>query len=139
MFRGQVGKGNETRGDSRLLAWQSEDGGRSWSKPVAPLGESERPAGRLGSDSVVGFGTGKTCWFSGIDHDWHTRKPAYSAVKVCPSRDGGKTWGTPLVVTELDNYKREKGIVDKQWLAIDFLKESCVGSVREITSVSPPR
>jgi hypothetical protein len=119
MFRGVVGKGDQERGDSRLLTWHSADGGRSWSKPVAPFGDSERPAGRLGSDPVLGFGTGSTCWFSGCDHDWHLIKPNYSAVKVCPSQDGGKTWGPPLVVTELDNDKNGKGIVDKQWLTVD--------------------
>jgi hypothetical protein len=119
MFRGVVGKGDQERGDSRLLTWHSADGGRSWSKPAAPFGDAERPAARLGSDPALAFGTGDMCWFSGCDHDWHLIKPNYSAVKVCPSPDGGKMWGPPLVVTELDNDKNGKGIVDKQWLAVD--------------------
>jgi BNR/Asp-box repeat len=119
MHPGQVGKGDDSRGDSLLVAWNSEDGGRSWSKPTAPFGNLDRPMGRLGADGVVTFGLGKTCWFSGCDYDWHTRKPNYSSIKVSLSEDGGKKWQRPIAVTELDNDKHGKGTVDKQWLAVD--------------------
>jgi hypothetical protein len=119
MFRGVVGQGDKVRGDSRLLTWFSEDGGRSWARPLAPLGDAERPAGRLGSDPVVLFGVRGTCWFSGCDHDWHTLKPNYSSIKLCRSEDGSRKWMAPLTATELDNDKTGKGFVDKEWLAVD--------------------
>ena len=119
MFRGVVGKGDDQRGDSRLLTWHSVNGGRTWSVPVAPLGDVDRPAGRLGSDPVLAWGPGQTCWLSGCDHDWHLLKPNYSSVKVCPSEDGGKTWRAPVTVAELDNDKKGKGFVEKQWQAVD--------------------
>jgi hypothetical protein len=100
-----------------LLAWQSEDGGRSWSEPNAPFGNSKRPSLRIGADPVVAFGAGKTCWFCGVDYDWKIRgKPYYSSIKVSLSEDGGKTWKPPITVTEMDNGRAH---VDKPWLAVD--------------------
>jgi hypothetical protein len=90
MFPGEVGQGDKARGASRLFTWQSEDSGRSWSKPAAPFGDSGRPTSRLDADVVVAFGTGKTCWLAGCDYDWHTLKPNYSSAKVCRSEDGAR-------------------------------------------------
>jgi hypothetical protein len=129
MFRGQVGQGDKAREASRLLTWQSEDGGRSWSKPAAPFGDSGRPTSRLDADGVIAFGTRKTCWLAGCDYDWHTLKPNYSSVKVCRSEDGGKTWQPPLTVADLDNDRRGKGIVDKPWLALDRSRGKYRGTV----------
>jgi hypothetical protein len=122
IFGGQVGTGENARADTRLLAWQSEDGGRSWSEPIAPFGGSQRPALRIGADPVVAFGPGKTCWFSGCDYDWPNplRKGRYSSIKVCRSEDAGKTWKPPITVAELDNDKNGKGVVDKPWLTVDW-------------------
>ncbi len=120
MYRGQIGEGERARGDCTLFTWRSEDAGRKWSAPVAPFVTADRPAGRLGADVVLAFGTNKTCWFSGCDYDWKLPgTPSYSSIKVARSDDGGKTWDTPLAVTELDNVKNGKGLADKQWVAVD--------------------
>lgn len=120
MYRGQIGEGEKARGDCVLVTWQSEDAGRTWSAPASPFVTADRPPGRLGADVVLAFGAGKTCWFSGCDYDWKVPgTPNYSSIKVARSDDGGKTWAPPLGVTELDNDKYGKGIVDKQWLAVD--------------------
>jgi hypothetical protein len=129
MCVGQVGTGDQSRGASHLLAWQSEDGGRTWSKPIAPLDYSERPPGRLGADPVIAFGPGKTCWFSGCDYDWHSQKPNYSSIKVTLSQDGGKNWQRPTAAFELDNDKHGKGTVDKPWSAVDRSQGKYRGTV----------
>jgi hypothetical protein len=43
----------------------------------------------------------------------------YQSIKVGLSENGGKTWKPPITVTELDNNKNGKGVVDKAWLAVD--------------------
>jgi hypothetical protein len=129
MYAGQVGTGEKSRGASRVLTWQSDDGGRTWSKPLAPLDYLKRPEGRLGADPVIAFGPGKICWFSGCDYDWHSQKPNYSSVKVTLSQDDGKTWQKPTAATELDNNKHGKGTVDKPWLAVDRSQGKYRGTV----------
>lgn len=120
MYRGQIGEGEKARGDCTLFAWRSEDAGRKWSTPAAPFVTADRPAGCLGADTVLAFGANKTCWFSGCDYDWKVPgTPSYSSIKVARSDDGGKTWAAPLAVTELDNVKTGKGLLDKQWVAVD--------------------
>jgi hypothetical protein len=120
MYRGQIGDGEAARGDCALAVWRSEDAGRTWSAPATPFVTAGRPAGRLGADPVLAFGPGATCWFAGNDYDWRVPgTPTYTSIKVTRSDDGGKTWGAPLAVTELDNDKTGKGVVDKSWVAVD--------------------
>jgi hypothetical protein len=120
MYRGTIGAGEKARGDCLLAVWRSADAGRTWSAPATPFVTDGRPAGRLGADPVLVFGPGGTCWFTGCDYDWKVPgTPNYSSVKVTRSDDGGKTWGKPLTVAELDNDRSGKGIVDKPWVAVD--------------------
>jgi hypothetical protein len=120
MYRGTIGEGEKARGDSVLAVWRSADGGRTWSAPATPFVTDGWPDRRLGADTVLAFGPGGTCWFTGCDYDWKVPgRPNYSSVKITHSDDGGKTWGKPLTVVELDNDKNGKGIVDKPWVAVD--------------------
>lgn len=120
IYRGQIGEGEKARGDSVLTVWRSEDSGRSWSDPTTPFVTNGRPALRLGADPVLAIGPGQFIWFAGCDYDWRVPgKPTYSSIKVVRSDDSGKKWGSPLALTELDDDKSGKGIVDKPWLAVD--------------------
>jgi hypothetical protein len=105
-----------------LVAWRSEDGGRSWSGPAAPLGSSSRPADPLkadwhwGADAVLAFSKGKTCWLAGLDQLGYPVKLSNSSLKVSLSEDGGKMWKPPITIDEV---KGGRGLVDKPWLAVD--------------------
>jgi hypothetical protein len=127
IFGGEVGAGETVRADTRLFTWQSEDGARTWTAPIAPFGDVGRPPGRIGADPVVAFGIGKTCWLAGCDYDYPQGggkfparpKLGYQSIKVCRSADGGRTWESPISVAELDNDKNDKGVLDKPWMAVD--------------------
>jgi hypothetical protein len=120
MYRGTLGEGERARGDSRLYAWRSEDGGQRWSEPAAPFVGPGQPAGRIGADPVVAFGPGRDCWLVGCDYDFPDGgRPGYTSIKVSRSGDGGRTWQPPVTVTELANDTGGKGVLDKPWLAVD--------------------
>jgi hypothetical protein len=120
MYRGTIGEGQKARGDCRLAVWRSADAGRTWTAPVTPFVTEGRPDGRIGADPVLAFGPAGACLFTGCDYDWKVPgKPNYSSVQIARSDDGGKAWGKPLAVAELDNAKSGKGIVDKPWVAVD--------------------
>ena len=104
----------------RLLAWCSEDGGRSWSEPTAPLATS-RASFHGSADPVVAFGVDGDFWVSGID----TTTPD-KVVKVCPS-EGSKAWKPPIAFAKVDN--DHSGGDDKQWVAVDRTGGSRHGTV----------
>lgn len=49
IFGGKVGEGEKARWDSRLLTWQSDNGGQSWSPPSAPFYDPRGPKLRIGT------------------------------------------------------------------------------------------
>jgi len=120
MFCGRIGDGDDARGDSHLFVLRSENGGRTWSEPIAPFENSARRPGRIGADPVVAVATAGVGWLVGNDYDFPVMgRAAYQSVKISRSEDGGTKWNSPITIVELDNDKNGKGVVDKPWLAID--------------------
>ncbi len=114
------GEGESAHADAHVYAWQSENGGKSWSKPIAPLESLSRPNGRGGADPVVAFATRRVCWFLGLDSDPPVPgHHVYHAIKVNRSEDGGKTWKSPIALDEFASDSKVIAMVDKPWLAID--------------------
>jgi hypothetical protein len=86
-----IGGGKTGRGDTRLLLWRSEDGGRTW-QPPSPLHESKELGSAQADPWLQSFAPGK---FAIAYMGASSERPDLPAAVWQRSDDGGKTWSGP--------------------------------------------
>ncbi|HET8893468.1 MAG TPA: sialidase family protein [Gaiellaceae bacterium] len=97
----------------------SFDGGKTWTSGALP-GLTTFP-GQGGvferaSDAVVAFGTdGKTVYANSLVFDFNNNLGLRSGIAVNVSKDGGKTWGPPVILQD----DVLGGLNDKNWIVVD--------------------
>jgi hypothetical protein len=95
------------------------DAGRTWKTGELPkLTLNGRQGGTFerASDPVVAFGLHNTVYASSILIDFNTGN-GHSAVAISVSKDGGRTWGDPVLIQ--DESIDVPATNDKEWLVVD--------------------
>src|SRR5690348_15381903 len=97
----------------------SFDGGRTWLHGELP-GLTSYPgqggAFERASDAVVAFGPHNLVYANSLVFDFNRGGGLRSGIAVNVSRDGGRTWGAPVVLQD----ERLGGTNDKNWIVVDM-------------------
>lgn len=94
------------------------DGGQTWTDGLLPgLTKNNSPAGPFdrASDAVVAFGPDGTVYANSLVFDDSSQNALPSGMAVNVSKDGGKTWTTPAILSQ-DSLG---GLNDKNWIIVD--------------------
>jgi hypothetical protein len=96
----------------------SFDGGKTWRYGELP-GLTTFP-GQGGtferaSDAVVAFGPDNTVYANSLVFDMNTGSGLRSGMAVNVSKDGGRTWGKPVILQD----DKLGGLNDKNWIVVD--------------------
>ena len=94
------------------------DGGQTWTDGLLPgLTKNNTPAGPFdrASDAVVAFGPDGTVYANSLVFDDSSQNALPSGMAVNVSKDGGKTWTAPAILSQ-DSLG---GLNDKNWIIVD--------------------
>jgi hypothetical protein len=99
----------------------SFDGGKTWKSGELP-GLTSYPGQRgmfeRGSDAVVAFGPNNLVYANSLVFDFNKNEGLRSAIAVNVSKDGGRSWGPPVMIQDDDL----GGLNDKNWIVVDMGK-----------------
>jgi hypothetical protein len=96
----------------------SFDGGATWTYGELPkLTTQIEPKGTFerASDAVAAFGPDNTVYINSLVFDQDTSNGLRSGMAVNVSKDGGKTWGDPVIFQD----DQLGGTNDKNWIVVD--------------------
>src|SRR3989449_6656909 len=97
------------------------DGGKTWRYGELPGLTTFPGQGGLmerASDAVVAFGPNNLVYANSLIFDWNTNAGLRSGIAINVSKDGGRTWGPPVIFQD-DNLG---GLNDKNWIVVDMGK-----------------
>ncbi len=113
---------NESLKDTRIFFAFSEDEGETWSAPQLMNTDPIRdPVPLTGAPFMLKDGT-IVCQFEVNKHDWDKSKWVHKSAMIF-SRDGGKTWGDPVKVTEIPDmyyWDQRPNVIDDGNTIVDF-------------------
>src|SRR6266404_5602741 len=115
-----VTSANDYRFGFRAYIYFSTDGGNTFSDVILP--GWDLPTGgtglfkhvQAGGDPVLAFAPDGTLYYSALVYDFSFTNRTPSGVAVAVSRDGGATWGAPVML----HYESSNAFFnDKEWIA----------------------
>jgi hypothetical protein len=115
-----------------VAAWSSQDGGAVWQRVEMPLNDAAGEQGDAGTDPSLAVGPHGTFYYS---YALMNGDGSAASIVVSSSRDGGRGWSVPAVVTAglsqgLDN--------DKDMLAVDNWSDPHRGTLYDVWDQNEP-
>jgi hypothetical protein len=115
-----VTSANDYRYGFRAFVYVSNDGGKTFSNVLLPGwdvptgGQGQFTHVSAGGDPVLAFAPDGALYYAALVYDFSVPNQTPSGVAVAFSRDGGTTWGAPVMV----HYESSNDFFnDKEWIA----------------------